>query len=425
MSDTESGVNGVPTHSDSRDDKIDKLTALVQKLADEKDAAEKVFDSTSKQWENRLKQLELSMNATQLTSQVNQNNMTGISIPISPDQTTQGFINVQVDHVVRGDHGASFHYRVKPFSGHSPKGGEVTFEEWLKQVELVVEDDSLSEKGKRQKILGSLHSPALDLARSLGSDVTAREICEHMEKMYGSTANGVQLLHEFFKMSREPTERATDYLQRLYIKICKVAKKGGIRQSHVDETLITHFKTTCKDEQVAQVLHIKFDTENLPNFELFMRTVKKVEEEFGDSSKKKDEKPKARLNMQQQSSEGENLADRLSKLEKQISEFTEQCTNVLQAVTVQNQQASAVQRGEGSNSHSTDGAARGGSRSTYGRNRRVYFCYNCGQDDGHSLRNCTNPTHAALVQRRLTERNPHQNGPSGVNDAGGAHNLNR
>ena len=101
--------------------------------------------------------------------------------------------------MVRGDLGASFHYGVRSFSGHGPKSGEVSFEEWFKQVELVVEDDSLSEQGKRQKVLGSLHSSALDLARSLGPNATAQEICQIMERMYGSTANGVQLLHEFFR----------------------------------------------------------------------------------------------------------------------------------------------------------------------------------------------------------------------------------
>ena len=39
-----------------------------------------------------------------------QNDSNSVTVPINPDQATQGAINVQVEHKFKGDHGVSFNY---------------------------------------------------------------------------------------------------------------------------------------------------------------------------------------------------------------------------------------------------------------------------------------------------------------------------
>ena len=77
--------------------------------------------------------------------------------------------------------------------------------------------------------------------------------------MYGCSSSGVKLLHDFFKMKRDPTESAADYLQRLGVQISKVARKGGVAADHRDETLLAHFISMCDSEQLRQVLHVKYE----------------------------------------------------------------------------------------------------------------------------------------------------------------------
>ena len=95
-----------------------------------------------------------------------------------------------------------------------------------------------------------------------------------MESLYGSTSNGVRLLHDFFQLRPGQTEKNTDYLQRLGVMINKVVKKGGMQESQIEENL-THFKWTCGDERLSSVLHFKYD--NLRPQDL-MREVKRIEE---------------------------------------------------------------------------------------------------------------------------------------------------
>ena len=45
---------------------------------------------------------------------------------------------------------------------------------------MMLEDDSVSEISKRQKILGRLHSPALDVAHNMG-DISAAMIFKGLE----------------------------------------------------------------------------------------------------------------------------------------------------------------------------------------------------------------------------------------------------
>ena len=136
---------------------------------------------------------------------------TYLQVPLT-DTKGKDLINVQIEHIVESDPDYTFQHRLRPFSGNTPKSGEVDFDEWVKQAEMVIEDEGMSDRSKKQKLLSSLHSPALDLARSLG-DVSAKDLFNHLEELYGSTANSVRLLHEFFKMQPGQNEKPPDYLQ--------------------------------------------------------------------------------------------------------------------------------------------------------------------------------------------------------------------
>ena len=112
-------------------------------------------------------------------------------------------IIVQVEHVLRGDF-----TRIRPFSGNAPKHGEVCFDDWAKQTELMLEDENLSLKTKRQKLLGSLHSPSLDIVRDMGG-ISVYEMFKSLGELYAPSIDGVTLLHEFFQTKMLHREKTT------------------------------------------------------------------------------------------------------------------------------------------------------------------------------------------------------------------------
>ena len=203
-------------------------------------------------------------------SHLNLPQQTVLSVPVS--KTGVDNISLQVEHIVRG----ACEHKIQPFSGSSVKKGEVDFDEWSKQIELMIEDDSLSVTAKRQLLITSLHSPALDLARGMGQ-IPAEDILKQFTEMYASTRCGTSLLREFFDMSLNDGESLTDYLQRLRVKMNKVIEKGSLNSSQVDKTITLHFRGTCEDEYVKSYLLVKYGDE-FPSIQELMKVVRSIEE---------------------------------------------------------------------------------------------------------------------------------------------------
>ena len=169
--------------------------------------------------------------------------------------------------------------KVRAFSGCSPKSGEVCFEEWARQAELLLNEDELTENAKSQALLRSLRSPALDFIRGVGK-LTAEEIFTHVNELYGCSTSGVSLLKEFFLLKISANELPSNYLQRLNVQINKVLKRGGLAESYVNETLFTHFLNTCADEQLHQVLVMKYAGVVSPSPVDLLKEVRRAEEVF-------------------------------------------------------------------------------------------------------------------------------------------------
>ena len=347
-----------------------------------------------------------------------------IQIPISG--ASRDAINVQVEHLVKSDRDHSA-FRLRPFSGNAPKSGEVDYEEWARQVELLLEDNSVSDHYKRQRLLSSLHTPAIDLARSLG-DVSSRVLFEHMESLYGSTSNGVRLLHDFFQLRPGQTEKNTDYLQRLGVMINKVVKKGGMQESQIEETLLTHFKSTCGDERLSNVLHVKYDNLHPPKFQDLMREVKRIEElntcQRKDMSKHKTSQARAHTVAD---TALEKMQKRMDVFERNFQEWTTSIGQSIQTLRASpappaNNHSRPVETHVGQsdpqrlhqrrNYPSRDGRQSfpRSERQSFPRSERqapcnnhtspMFVCFNCGEH-GHYSRDCRNPPNPPLVHERL------------------------
>ena len=441
----------IPTPKTQSTIRLEELEAALKKSEEQRAKSEESYLRDRKTWEEQMARMEDLMRT--LSSQPSESRRTRStdfesppdtstpSVSVHVDKSTNGngstiqipisgasrdAINVQVEHLVKSDRDHSA-LRLRPFSGNAPKSGEVDYEEWARQVELLLEDNSVSDHYKRQRLLSSLHTPAIDLARSLG-DVSSRVLFEHMESLYGSTSNGVRLLHDFFLLRPGQTEKNTDYLQRLGVMINKVVKKGGMQESQIEETLLTHFKSTCGDERLSSVLHVKYDNLCPPKFQDLMREVKRIEElntcQRKDMSKHKTSQARAHTVAD---TALEKMQKRMDVFEQNFQEWTTSIGQSIQTLRASpappaNNHSRPVETHVGQsdpqrlhqrrNYPSRDGRQSfpRSERQSFPRSERqapcnnhtspMFVCFNCGEH-GHYSRDCRNPPNPALVHERL------------------------
>ena len=260
-------------------------------------------------------------------------------------------------------------YRIKSFSGSNPpKNGESTFQEWSVQIQLVLEDPTLSVLGKRQRLLGSLHSPALDMALTLGERSTAVELFAYIRRLYQDSSDGMASLKEFFSLTPTSIEKPSEYLIRLELALQKVRSRGGIRSEDINSTRLHQFRSTSRNQNVYNLLNARFPKGTSPTLPDLIDAVKEVERD--------DTHFKVRSCVQTTPSEMEEI----QKLRSQVQGL-HSLVNRVQQSEAGATKSSSPQRNEG----------------------RFRFCYNCGELN-HISYQCKRARNAELVCKRLEER---------------------
>ena len=314
-----------------------------------------------------------------------------VTVPLTPSRDQ---VNIQVEHLVRSETN-----RIRPFSGNTPKGGESTFEDWAKQIELMLEDASLPAAAKKQKLLCSLHCPALDIARKQ-SGKSAEEIYCYLVEFYAPASNGVTLLSEYFSTCMKDQESNIDYIQRLSVMLDRVVKNGGLQEENVQRTLLTHFKSTCRDERVANAIHAKFTSDSPPSQLELIKEIRRTEEDFRCVPQKRDSK-KAFAHGHHANGESSiltNIQSQMQMLQQQMSQ--------LQMKPAPTPVAPSPPYRPPTTGHHNSSArpAVSNTSAMINQPQRVFICFNCGRSDGHRRRNCPYPSDPRLVHRILNNK---------------------
>ncbi|XP_034023520.1 paraneoplastic antigen Ma1 homolog [Thalassophryne amazonica] len=101
--------------------------------------------------------------------------------------------------------------RLRLFSGNLPiPPNEESFDYWLEQAWLMVEESDCTEREKRRRIMESLKGSALEIAKSVKDsypDAKPTEYLEALESAFGTAESGYDLYFAFRLMQQQPAEK--------------------------------------------------------------------------------------------------------------------------------------------------------------------------------------------------------------------------
>ncbi|CAL9701145.1 unnamed protein product [Knipowitschia caucasica] len=185
---------------------------------------------------------------------------------------------VIVEHFIRSDSTPSSYSqsRIRTFSGRLPKpNGEVDYDSWRTQVDLLLNDASVSDSQKVRRILESLLSPAADIVKPLGTNATPQAYLTQLESAFGVVEDGEELFATFLGSNQNAGEKPSVYLGRLQTLLTKAVTRGGVAAAESDKYLLRQFCRGCWDQSLIiglQLEHRKPNPPSFPELLLLLRT---------------------------------------------------------------------------------------------------------------------------------------------------------
>uniref|UniRef100_A0AAQ6IIC4 Paraneoplastic antigen Ma-like C-terminal domain-containing protein n=1 Tax=Anabas testudineus TaxID=64144 RepID=A0AAQ6IIC4_ANATE len=201
------------------------------------------------------------------------------SAPVSPSLTPvhidQNMFNppqvqkVIVEHVIRSESASptSPHIRIRIFSGRTPRpNGEVDYETWRTQVDLLLCDPALNNAQKVRKILESLLSPAADIVKPLGVNSLPGLYITQLDSAFGVVEDGEELFAAFLSSNQNNGEKPSAYLNRLHSLLTRAISRGGASTENSNELILRQFCRGCWDQSLIIGLQLEHKKNNPPSF---------------------------------------------------------------------------------------------------------------------------------------------------------------
>ncbi len=192
--------------------------------------------------------------------------------PVHIDESIYNPSHVQkvvVEHIIRNEptHTPLAHAKIRTFSGRLPRpNGEVDYETWRTQVDLLLSDSSLTDAHKVRKILESLLSPASEVVKPLGVTALPSAYVTQLESAFGVVEDGEELFTAFLGSNQNSGEKPSAFLSRLHSLLTRVISRGGASASNVKELLLKQFIRGCWDQSLIIGLQLEGKKSSPPSF---------------------------------------------------------------------------------------------------------------------------------------------------------------
>ena len=273
--------------------------------------------------------------------------------------------------------------KIKNFSGNTKPGpGEANYRHWRRAAQRILDDRDLSRNRKQTILLQSLTGTAEDCI-DLMQNVAPEQILKLLGATFGSTNDGQELLIDYYQLNQGVNESTSEYLTRLYVKLCEVVTHEGLDMMQVPEELVRQFKRGTTDEDM--LLKLRLD-DLCPGAMDYPSLIARVRREEGRRTERRLRLRKVRSNTLSATPEVPEHSDvqpvndastEVEALRKRVAE--------LEAKQDVNSLAQRVKHLETSVCKSS------------------MFCFRCGKD-GHVAYDCTNSPNKELVEEKRAAR---------------------
>lgn len=176
---------------------------------------------------------------------------------------------VVVEHIIRNEsvHTPPTQTKIRTFSGRLPRpNGEVDYETWHTQVDLLLSDPSLTDAHKVRKILESLLSPAAEVVKPLGVTAAPSAYVTQLDSAFGVVEDGEELFTAFLGSNQNSGEKPSAFLNRLHSFLTRVISRGGASAANVNELLLKQFIRGCWDQSLIISLQLEAKKNIPPSF---------------------------------------------------------------------------------------------------------------------------------------------------------------
>ena len=264
--------------------------------------------------------------------------------------------------------------KLRHFSGSSKPGpGETTYKQWRRAAMRLLDDREMPRSTVKRVILQSLTGSAEDLIDSSRS-CPVEEILVVLDKLYGPTAAGGDLLAAFFQMNQGTEQSASEFLNQLFVSLSEVVERDGIPMGQMLPTLVDQFQRGTHDEDLLNKLRLD-EQEFPPQFPDLLSKVRHIESR---RTQRRLRHKVLRVRAAQQvelEQETQAKAKTHNSKENEVVQIQQRITRLEEAVK------------------STVAAS----------TKRAVFCYRCGED-GHIATRCDNSPNESLVNEKMKKR---------------------
>lgn len=366
-----------------------------------------------------------SGSAESIRSQTMTPNVSPLYVPTKQIHVDESMINpphvqkVVVEHVIRNEsaHSPLRHTRIRTFSGRTPKpNGEVDYETWRAQVDLLLSDPFFSDPQKARMILESLLSPAADIVKPLGLNSSPSSYLNQIESAFGVVEDGEELFATFLNLNQNAGEKPSVYLQRLHTLLTRAISRGGASAADSRKHLLRQFCRGCWDQPMIVGLQLEHCKDNPPAFSELLLSVRTEEDKRAaklDRMKKHLGSTKAaahahsvygipvNVELQPESTnkcqqdETQKLKGEIAALKRQVaylSKKAETKRSEIKPVKVSNESTVAGECLVASSRETSDSMAI----------PKPWFCFKCG-GDGHIAVHCSEEPNPELVRKKNSQ----------------------
>jgi len=140
----------------------------------------------------------------------------------------------------------------------------------------IVEDTEISSAHKKRIVLQSLQGKAED-SIDLHRDQSVDQILGILDKLYGSVADGSDLLADFYHQFQEKGQTSSEYLSNLFVLLSEVVKCETVSRAEMPKILLGQFIRGIDDEELLSKLRLEEKIGSPPNYPDLLAVVRREE----------------------------------------------------------------------------------------------------------------------------------------------------